>query len=186
VNFLLFGRRTALIVCHAMIIAITVVLPAPVASFNASLASPGLDWAFAALRCSRNLRPSFAELRRDLGQPDRCLDGFDLAEEGPEAAERVMAPVLQQPGGLRRHVPLARVGQLAPDIHALPQLIDDRRRVVLLLLGREPFALVEDNVALGRGPLPLFRLGDRRDEFGAAAPADDLPVGRWLSSSSQC
>ena len=31
------GRRTALIVCHAMSIAMTVVLPAPVASFSAVL-----------------------------------------------------------------------------------------------------------------------------------------------------
>ena len=52
-------------------------------------------------------------LRRDLGQPDRGLDRLDLAEEGPDAAELVMPPVLKQPGGFRRHLPLIRVGQAA-------------------------------------------------------------------------
>ena len=42
VNRRLLGCRTALMVCQAMIIAITVVLPAPVASFNAARNSPGL------------------------------------------------------------------------------------------------------------------------------------------------
>ena len=42
VNFLLFGRRTALIVCQAMSMAMTVVLPAPVASFRARRKSSGL------------------------------------------------------------------------------------------------------------------------------------------------
>ena len=42
VNLLLPGRRTALMVCQAMIIAMTVVLPAPVASFRARRISSGL------------------------------------------------------------------------------------------------------------------------------------------------
>ena len=49
------GRRTALTVCQAMTIAITVVLPAPVASFRASRDSPGLAPALAASRWSRNV-----------------------------------------------------------------------------------------------------------------------------------
>ena len=47
-NRLLPGRRTALTVCQAMIIAITVVFPAPVASFRASRARPGLASSLAA------------------------------------------------------------------------------------------------------------------------------------------
>ena len=43
------GHRTALRVCHAMIIAITVVLPAPVAIFSASRTSSGLASALAAV-----------------------------------------------------------------------------------------------------------------------------------------
>ena len=50
------------------------------------------------------------ELRRDFVQPDRGLGGFDLAEEGAEALELVMAPMLEEPGGLRRHLPLRGVG----------------------------------------------------------------------------
>ena len=57
-NFRLPGRRAALIVCQAMIIAITVVLPAPVASLRASRASPGLARSLAAWRSSRIFRSS--------------------------------------------------------------------------------------------------------------------------------
>ncbi|CFN63427.1 Uncharacterised protein [Bordetella pertussis] len=42
VNLLLCGWRTALTVCQAMSMAMTVVLPAPVASFSAKRSRPGL------------------------------------------------------------------------------------------------------------------------------------------------
>lgn len=54
-NFLLPGRRTALTVCHAISIAMTVVLPAPVASFSAMRISAGLASLLAFAKCSRNL-----------------------------------------------------------------------------------------------------------------------------------
>ncbi len=57
-NFLLPSRRTELIVCQAMSIAITVVLPAPVASLSAKRGRPGFDRAFAASRWSRNFFPA--------------------------------------------------------------------------------------------------------------------------------
>ena len=58
VNRRLPGRRTALTVCHAMSMAMTVVLPAPVASLSASRARPGFACALAAARWSRKRRPS--------------------------------------------------------------------------------------------------------------------------------
>ena len=51
-------RRTALTVCQAMIIAMTVVLPAPVASFRASRARPGLASSPARSSWSRSRRSS--------------------------------------------------------------------------------------------------------------------------------
>ena len=51
-------RRTALIVCQAMSMAMTVVLPAPVASFSARRISSGLASLFAAARWSRMLLPA--------------------------------------------------------------------------------------------------------------------------------
>ena len=60
VNRRLPGRRTALTVCHAMSMAMTVVLPAPVASLRASRASPGFDCSFATARWSRKRRPSWS------------------------------------------------------------------------------------------------------------------------------
>src|SRR4029453_17774170 len=53
VNLLLLGRRTALIVCQAISIAMTVVLPAPVANLSASRISSGLASLLALARCSK-------------------------------------------------------------------------------------------------------------------------------------
>ncbi len=58
VNRELPGRRTALMVCQATTIAMTVVLPAPVASFRASRASPGFASSLACSRSSRIFRSS--------------------------------------------------------------------------------------------------------------------------------
>ena len=57
VKFLLAGRRTALIVCHAMSIAITVVFPAPVASLSARRINSGLASWLALASCSRKALP---------------------------------------------------------------------------------------------------------------------------------
>jgi hypothetical protein len=59
VKCLLAGRRTALIVCHAMSIAMTVVFPAPVASFSASRNNSGLASLFADARWSGRRFPCF-------------------------------------------------------------------------------------------------------------------------------
>ena len=124
VKCLLPGRRTALTVCQAMSIAMTVVLPAPVASFSARRSSCGFASALAVLRL---LEQALArrEMRRDLGQPDRGLDRFDLAEERADAAELVMPPVLEQSRRLRRHLPLAG-RQVAPRVDLAADLVDDR------------------------------------------------------------
>ena len=52
-------------------------------------------------------------LWRDLGEPDQGLDRFQLAEEGPDVAEGVMAPVAQQPSCFRGHPP-SGFGLVAP------------------------------------------------------------------------
>jgi len=57
VNFELVGRRTLFNVCQAITMAMTVVLPAPVASFRARRLRPGFAPWFAASMCSRNLSP---------------------------------------------------------------------------------------------------------------------------------
>ncbi|MCY1540199.1 hypothetical protein D9M68_758240 [compost metagenome] len=56
-KLLLAGLRTALTVCQAMIIAITVVLPAPVASLSARRINSGLASLLAAFRCSSSSLP---------------------------------------------------------------------------------------------------------------------------------
>ena len=126
VNLLLPGRRTALIVCQAMIIAMTVVLPAPVASFSARRISSGLASLLALARCSRKPLAGLAQLRRDLGQPDGGFDRFDLAEERADVAELVMPPVLEQARGFGRDLPVVRIRPAAPLVDVVAELVDDR------------------------------------------------------------
>ena len=148
VKFRLVGRLTALTVCQAMSIAITVVLPAPVASLSASRARSGFACSIHVVEPLENLAHlAAATLRRDLGQPDRRLDGLDLAEERADVAEVVLTPVLQQARRLRRDIPL-RLGRGAPDVYLPSQHVDGRRRVVLLLFGGEPLPFVDDHRCL--------------------------------------
>ena len=56
----------------------------------------------------------------DFGEPDGGLRRFDLAEEGAVGCEPMLAPVSQKAGGLRRHAPVAGVGDDAPSVHAPP------------------------------------------------------------------
>src|SRR5207248_2151823 len=89
-------------------------------------------------------------------------DRLDLAEERPEARERVVAPVVEQARGLRRHAGRAQT----PLIDVPAQLVDDRRRVVLLLGRGDAGALVEHQGLLRSRGLPLLRLRDRGNELG--------------------
>lgn len=58
VNLLLLGLRIALMFCHAMIIAMTVVFPDPVAILSAHRISCGFASRFTFCRWFRNLLPS--------------------------------------------------------------------------------------------------------------------------------
>jgi hypothetical protein len=122
--------------------------------------------------------PPAADLRGDLGHPDDRLDRLYLAEEGTEIAELVGAPVLEQPGCLGRDQPIGRVPEGSPEVKLLAQLVEDRRRVVLLPCVGEAPSLIEDQLAIGE--LALLRLGDRCDEL-RPPPLLDNPVG-WLST----
>ena len=117
--------------------------------------------------------PSLAELWSHFRQPDRRLDGLDLTEERPGTLERVVSPMVQEARGFRGDSPATRVWQSAPLVYMTSELVDDRCRIVLLLLGREPLAFVEDELRL-LYVAALLRLRDRRDELGAAASLDDL------------
>ena len=123
------------------------------------------------------------ERRRDLGQPDRGLRRFDLAEEGPDVAEAVplasrarsvAAPVPEEPGRLRSHAPPARVRNRPPRIDPAAQLVDDLHQLVLLTLRLKCLRrLVEDQRTLA----PLLRLRDWRDERDAPATVEDAARG---------
>ncbi len=180
VNRRLRGRRTVLTVRQATSTAITVILPAPVASLSARRSSPGFASSPASSRYWRKRRPdrpawgatSASQMAVSTPRP---------GEEGADAGEAVVAPVLEQARGLRGHPPLPRVRQPAPDVDLAADAVDDPGvLLVLLLAGGESLALVEDQGFPGglprQAPAPAFlRLGDGRDEFGAAAALDDVP-----------
>src|ERR1043166_5985241 len=55
----------------------------------------------------------------------------------------------------------------------MAEFVDDRGRVVLLLLSREFFSLIEDDGLLVTFAAAFPRLGDRGDKLYAAASLDD-------------
>jgi hypothetical protein len=112
--------------------------------------------------------------RGDLCEPDGGLDRFHLTEERADASKRVAAPMLEQAGGFGRDLPLARVWPGAPLGDVAAHFVDDRVGVVLLLLGRQPGTFIENDILLGRRGFSFLRLGDRRDELGAATGVDDF------------
>ena len=101
-------------VCQAMIIAITVVLPVPVASFRASRGQARIGRLASTLEVLKEGRPCLACRRRDLSEPDDSLDSLDLAEEGALTRELVMTPMLEEPGRFGSHAPISLIGELSP------------------------------------------------------------------------
>ena len=76
------------------------------------------------------------QLGGNLGQPDDCLDGLDLAEERAVIAEPMMAPMEEQPGGFWSDTPVVGALYLSPIIDPAANLIDrGSDELVLLPLG---------------------------------------------------
>ena len=94
-----------------------------------------------------------------------------------------MTPMLKQARGLGRHLPLVCARKSAPLVDLLTQFVDDRSRIVLLLLGRKAFAFVKNDLLLVGGASSLLWLRNRRNKF-CAAPLVDGSL-RWLPSIVQ-
>ena len=140
------GRRTALMVCQAMIIAMTVVLPAPVASFSARRISSGLASSLALARCSRNRLPALPSFGATSVSQIAVSTASTWQKNGRTLLNlwcrqcwrsRAVSGVTSQSFGF---------GQVAPLVHVIAEFVDEWRRVVLLLFGRESLAFVEDRV----------------------------------------
>jgi hypothetical protein len=121
-------------VCQAMSIAITVVLPAPVASFSASRISSGLA-SLLALTGVRETppRPCLTEMRSQLAKSPSQSPPPD--KKWANAAKVVVSPVLKEPPGLRSYTPVAWIEQSSPLINVVPDRIYDRGVIILLLRG---------------------------------------------------
>src|SRR5690606_35481455 len=85
----------------------------------------------------------------------------------------VMAPMLEQPGGFRSDLPLAR-REVSPGVDSLANLVDEGREIVLLPFRRKAFIVVKPKVLLTRRSLALLGLGNRGDEFRPAAALNNL------------
>ena len=164
---LLLGRRTALTVCQAMSMDMTMVLPAPVASLSAMRKSSGLAFLVRSGEVVEESLAALATLGRDFRKPDGRLNSLKLAEERAYGVEFVRAPVVEQTRRLGGDLPLA-FRQLPPGIHEAAHLIDDGRGVIFLPIDSDLRLLSEE---AARGVVlfllaSILRLGDRR-EVGA-------------------
>ena len=130
------GRRTALIVCQAMSMAMTVVLPAPVAIFQCQPGQAGIRILVRSFEFLQERPPGGAERRRDFRQPDGGLSSLDLAEKRTDFVELVVAPMAKQPGRLRCHPPL-RLRESPPDIDLAADAGDGLDQLVLPVPGPE-------------------------------------------------
>jgi hypothetical protein len=117
---------------------------------------------------------NLTSVRGNLGEPDGGFHRLHLAEEGPDVAERVMPPMLQQTGGFGRDVPVMWIRQAAPLIDLLPNGVNDGRMVVLLCLCGQPLAFVEHDLLLCDRLFALPGLWNRRDKLCAAAALENL------------
>ena len=172
--------RAALTACQAISIAITVVLPAPVASFSAIRNRSGFAPALACRSHSRKRRPRAPAFGATSCSQIAVSTASTWQKNGRTGLGSVVAeraPVAQERGGDRRDLPLLGVGERPPVVDLLAQVVDDRRGVVFLRLRREAVAGVEDEARLLALAALVLRLRDRRDQLGLP-PALDDPVGR--------
>ena len=107
-KWVLLGERTAFTVCHAISIAITVVLPAPVAIFMARRSNSGLACSLA----PENVFPDMGILlfvSRHFRQPDDGFDGLHLTEEWAYSLKLIAAPIIEQARRGGRNAPCGRI-----------------------------------------------------------------------------
>ena len=135
VKRLLVGERTALTVCQAISIAITVVLPLPVAIFMARRTSSGLACSLAPRMCSQMSPYCLLFFGATSVSQMIGLDGLDLAEERAHILEGVVPPMGEQARRRRGNAPISLVLESAPAFHVRANSIDDRGRIVFLSLG---------------------------------------------------
>lgn len=89
----------------------------------------------------------------------------------------VLAPVLEQARRFRRNKPIVGAGELPPLVDLPTKVVNDRGRVVKLLLGRKARTLIEDDRFLCFGTLSFLWFGNGGNELSLAAILDDL-LGR--------
>ena len=148
-NFVLPGRRTALIVCrrgHRRDRG----LAGAGGEFEGQPHQVGVGVMIGVRQMFQESFTALAQLRRDLSQPDCSLDRFDLAEKWPHTAELVVAPVLKEPLGFRLDLPVVGIRPTSPLVHLVAELVDDGGRIVLLAPGENPLAFVENQGRLVR------------------------------------
>ena len=166
-----------MIVCQAIIIAMTVVLPAPVASFSARRSSSGLASALAFRMCSQN----FVRARPFSGATSVSQIAVSTASIWQKNGLTPWKPSVRQcfrrraVSGVTSHCSGLR--QVAPRLDVGPDFVDDRRRIVFLLLEERSSPASKAIAVWLRRLAPLLGFGNRRDELGSTTRFQDA-VGR--------
>ena len=178
-NLVLPGWRTALMVCHAMIIAMTVDLARTRGQLECQTHQFRVG---VVVGVGEVFEEPFSNVAAfwgtTSGQPDRRSPRLrPWQKEWPNAAELVVPPVLDEALSFRFDQPVVRTLQFSPLIDTAPEFVDDRSWIVLLRLSGKPLALVENNRLLVGLCFDLSRLRNRGDEFRPAAVRRD-PLGR--------
>jgi len=118
-------------------------LPCPRCKFQGQTRQIGIGVMVGVFQMSQKIFSRFF-IGGHLGKPDDRFNGFNLAKERPVGTEFVFPPVLKQPGGFRRHFPVSGIGKRAPFVHMRPQIVNKRRRIILLILCGQALALIKD------------------------------------------
>ena len=177
------GLNDLLAVCQAMSIAITIVLPVPVAILSADAGQAGVVLGVERLEAGAEV--GLAVPPRHLGQVDRRLGRLALAEQHPVLASGV-GPVEQQLAGHRGD---------AVVVAGPPQLDPPRMSLIRELTSRRSPVTSKSMPCCSASPLPVAALpfrpaGTAMNDSLGRRPAFTSPVGpdgprtKWASGGS--
>ena len=80
----------------------------------------------------------------------------------------MMTPMLKQARRFGRDLPVIWIRRHPPPIHKATDRVNGRSEIILLVLGRKPFAFVQHHFDLPSRSFAFLWLRDRRDELRAA------------------
>ena len=169
------GLIALLAVCQAMSIAITTVLPVPVAIFSADARQTGVVVGVLGLEPARGSRAAVAS--GDLGQEDRRLGGLALAEQDADPRGPGRPSAEQLPGD--RRDPVVLLARHSSTSRA--DVVDQGVLLAALAGGVEVELLASPPTPCAPALAP-----DRHRDERLTRPATDLTASRPVGPMSKC